>query len=218
MRNPFLIWSGIVLIWSATVEAQTINVTLPYAYVGIPITGIGISGGCSISGTSTNSNPSVATLDPSTFTNVPTPVNPGPGDGEFTINPLSPGTTQIVITYTINAASCPYPPEDSGGTLTYTVIVVPSGGAPPPTTTTAPLTTANFLNTGFVIDPVSTATGEIAGQDETADLSLGGPDRASSSAATTLLTFPLMACQARWEPTGCTISTRRSRSAARARR
>jgi len=116
--------------------------------------------GCVISFTTTNTNPNVATSMPTSGTSQ--------GNSQvFSIStmlvPPASGTTTITITYTYVGTGCP-----TGTTVEVLNVTVgaPTGGPP---------TEANTPNTGTAAEPVSTSTGELFGQDETADLSLGGP-------------------------------------------
>lgn len=110
---------------------------------------------CGVSGTVTNTSPNVATISPLQFSN-------GTSSQTFTLNALAAGTTTIVINWK-TANGC------GSGTTTLNVTV------PGAVTAAGPQTVSQDPNVGKKGEPVSTATGELFGYDETADLAVSGP-------------------------------------------
>jgi YD repeat-containing protein len=164
MRFRLIVCSGIVLMFSAAAKAQ-VTVTLPT----LTMVGAGWStdnysaffaSACSLSGTTTNANPLVATISLFSFANYP-----GGNTPIFEITGVSAGTDQfeIIISSFGSNPACVF-------TAPYTITLNVQVGTP-----AAPLTSGETLNAGDFVEPVSTATGEMFGHDETADLNLGGP-------------------------------------------
>ena len=111
---------------------------------------------CLLTGTVTTSNPKVATVTPSgSFS----PMGPSQ---QFQVSAIGVGTAVITVNYTGNPSQyC------SSGTFVYNVTVTATAPATP--------TSAQTTNSGGAGEPISTATGELYGQDETPDLTVSGP-------------------------------------------
>jgi len=145
-----LIWPAAILMCAtATAQSvQSLNLAVGATYKS-PIT---TYSNCTFSTTTVATPQSIAGSDTTTIK--------GNGDTTFyfTVTGAFPGKTVIVITSSN--------PSCSFSTITLNVTV----GNP-----TAPLMSGNTLNAPVLVDPVSGATGELFGHDETADLRLGGP-------------------------------------------
>jgi uncharacterized protein (TIGR03437 family) len=114
---------GLVLLLSAVARAQPISIMIPA--VGDNDFFVTDYSSCSVAATTTNSNPSIASITPTsaTFSN---------GQVEFNITGLENGMTVITITYNLSGTGCEYGTTQIVNTLDVTV--GPTGGGPPPVT------------------------------------------------------------------------------------
>jgi len=160
MKRRLIVYFSLIGIFNAmavaqTTTAQTLNVNVA---VGQTVQALNQTYSClfttKLTGdlTSSASSVQVATTQGNATTSV-----------TISVTGVNPGSATYVVTAT---------PPCGFSTITLNVTVTGSGGtgSPPP-----PVSSANTLSAPVVAEPVSAATGELFGHDETADLSLGGP-------------------------------------------
>lgn len=171
MRLRFLIGSGILSLLLAAPATpqqtpqyqQTLteiikkDPTSPNG-LGTSILGVAFEGSCSESFTVMNNNPSIFTVSPSSGTNV-----------GFNISLSFSGVTMGFGTAVIDITSFG-PGPGCAFTAPYYVLVDVYSGIP-----TTPLSYGQTTEAYGINEPISTATGELFGHDEKADLMLGGP-------------------------------------------